>query len=282
MIKLENVQFNYSKGQNLFQDLSLELECGHIYGLLGKNGAGKTTLMKMMAGMRFPQNGTINTLGYPAFKRNPQMLQDIYFLAEELYLPQLSIQQFIDLYSPFYPNFSMEQMQHYMEEFELDDMKRNLSQMSHGQKRKTMISFALATNTRVLFMDEPTNGLDIPSKTMFRRVMAQAADMGRLFVISTHQVRDLHSLIDGIIILDSGKIVVNALSEDITDKLLFKVLDIDADTEGVIYSEDTLRGIYAILENTNHEESKLDIELFFNAVLSNKQKMNEIFNAKNI
>ena len=92
---------------------------------------------------------------------------------------------------------------------------------SHGQKKKFLIAFALATNTKILIMDEPTNGLDIPSKSAFRRIMASAADENRLILISTHQVRDLHSLIDMVTILEKGHILMNTSIYDLTEKLYF-------------------------------------------------------------
>lgn len=281
MIKVKNVTFGYPKKKTpIFQDLSLELSSGHIYGLLGKNGEGKTTLMKLMSGMSFAQRGSIETMGFPAQFRNPNMLKDIYFLSEEMYVPAVSVEDYIKAFSPFYPNFSLEKMQNYLQQFEMTDMTQNMSKMSHGQKKKVLISFALATNTKLIFMDEPTNGLDIPSKSMFRKVMISAADDDRLFVISTHQVRDLYSLIDSIIILDGGEILLNSSTEEITEKLLFKVVDSVEEAQGALYSEDTLRGIYSVFENTEHLENKLDMELLFNAVLCEKQRVKEIFNLK--
>ena len=277
MIQLKDVTFGYTKSAPVFKDLNLELTGGHIYGLLGKNGAGKTTLMKIIAGLRFANSGTTYVFGEPSYKRSPALLQDLYFVGEEMYAPALTIQQYVDTFAPFYPNFSREQMDAYLEQFELTNCPQRISAMSHGQKKKVLISFALATNVKVLLMDEPTNGLDIPSKSMFRKVMAMAADQERLFIISTHQVRDLHSLIDAIILLDNGQILLSEANEVITDKLLFKVVDSTEGMENLLYSEDTLRGIYTVSENVNHEESKLDIELLFNAAISNKKKIKELF-----
>ena len=277
MIQLKDVTFGYTKIAPVFKDLNLELTGGHIYGLLGKNGAGKTTLMKIIAGLRFANSGTTYVFGEPSYKRSPALLQDLYFVGEEMYAPALTIQQYVDTFAPFYPNFSREQMDAYLEQFELTNCPQRISAMSHGQKKKVLISFALATNVKVLLMDEPTNGLDIPSKSMFRKVMAMAADQERLFIISTHQVRDLHSLIDAIILLDNGQILLSEANEVITDKLLFKVVDSTDGMEHLLYSEDTLRGIYTVSENVNHEENKLDIELLFNAAISNKKKIKELF-----
>ena len=170
MIQLKDVTFGYTKIAPVFKNLNMELAGGHIYGLLGKNGVGKTTLMKIIAGLRFASSGTAEVFGEPSYKRSPEMLQDLYFVGEEMYAPALTIREYVDTFAPFYPNFSREQMDAYLEQFELTGCTQRISAMSHGQKKKVIISFALATNVKVLLMDEPTNGLDIPSKSMFRKV----------------------------------------------------------------------------------------------------------------
>jgi ABC-type multidrug transport system, ATPase component len=139
----------------------------------------------------------------------------------------------------------------------------------------------LATNTKLLLMDEPTNGLDIPSKGQFRRMAASAIDENRCVIISTHQVRDLDSLIDSITIMDNHEIVFNEPIENISQKLLFKVVDRNETDETVIYSEDSLRGLYQVRENTTGEESKVDIELLFNAIFADKKRIKNLFSQKN-
>lgn len=277
MIKLENINFGYGKKNLIFNDLSLSLSAGHIYGLLGKNGAGKTTLLKIMSGLRFAQSGTATTVGCYAPYRNSEMLEQIYFLAEEMYVPSLTISEYLKAYAPFYPNFNYEQFDHYLEQFEITSKNDKLVKLSHGQKKKVLISFALATNTPILFMDEPTNGLDIPSKSIFRKVMSMAADENRLVVISTHQVRDLHSLIDSVVIIDGGKILMNESTDVITEKLAFQVVDSVSDEQNVLYSEENIRGSLVVAENKDHLETKLDIELLFNATIQNKERIKEIF-----
>lgn len=277
MIQLQNIQFGYTKNRNIFDDVSLTMEAGHIYGLLGKNGAGKTTLLKIMSGLRFPTSGTSTILNQNAVLRKAEILQDIYFLQEEMYVPHLKIEQFEKAFSPFYPNFNHEQFNEYLREFELDKEFGYLDKLSHGQKKKTLIAFALATNTKVLIMDEPTNGLDIPSKSTFRKLMASAADESRLVIISTHQVRDLHSLIDMVAILDNGRMVLNASTYEITEKLLFDV-DNTKTTEGaVLYTEESPRGAYQVKENVHHIDSNLDLELLFNAAMNNKNAIINLF-----
>lgn len=279
MIEIKSIDFAYSKKQKLFQDLSLSMQKGHIYGLLGKNGAGKTSLLKVMSGLRFPQKGSVEVLACRAEFRKPEMLKEIYFLPEEIFTPLLKIMQLTNVYASYYPNFNLEQYHAYLEEFDITNRDLYINKLSHGQKKKVLIAFALACNTKILLMDEPTNGLDIPSKSIFRKIMASAATEDRLVLISTHQVRDLHSLIDSIIILDNGEIVVNESDERITEKLCFQVVDEKVDEKEVLYAEDSLRGTLVVKENTRQIPSHLDLELFFNAVMANKKRIKEIFNA---
>jgi len=277
MIDIKNVDFSYSRNTKLLLGLSLKLETGRIHGLLGKNGEGKSTLLKLISGLVFPIHGSIDVMGFNPQKRTPEMLQDIFFLPEELPQLPLSIKNYEEVYAPFYPNFSAEQFNSYLKEFEIDDKKAMLNKLSHGQKKKVFVSFGLATNTKLLLMDEPTNGLDIPSKGQFRRMVATAVDESRCLIISTHQVRDLDSLIDSIMIMDGHEIVFNEPNENITKKLLFKVVDHNDTDESVIYSEESMRGLYQVRENTTGEESKLDIELLFNAVFTDKKRIMNLF-----
>jgi len=277
MIDIKNVDFSYSRNAKLLSGLSLKLETGRIHGLLGKNGEGKSTLLKLISGLVFPIHGSIDVMGFDPQKRTPAMLQDIFFLPEELPQLPLSIKNYEEVYAPFYPNFSAEQFDSYLKEFEIDDKKAMLNKLSHGQKKKVFVSFGLATNTKLLLMDEPTNGLDIPSKGQFRRMVATAVDESRCLIISTHQVRDLDSLIDSIMIMDGHEIVFNEPNENITKKLLFKVVDHNDTDESVIYSEESMRGLYQVRENTTGEESKLDIELLFNAVFTDKKRIMNLF-----
>lgn len=267
MVNVQNVTFSYTRKTQLLSNLSLQLEAGRIHGLLGKNGEGKSTLLKLIAGLDFAKSGVISTMGFNPEKRHPEMLREIFFIPEELPQLNMSISEYENVYAPFYPNFVAEKFNGYLKEFDIENKKSMLQKLSHGQKKKVFIAFGLATNTKLLLMDEPTNGLDIPSKGQFRRMVASAIDENRCLVISTHQVHDLDSLIDNIIVMEKHEIVFNQTIENITKKLLFRVADRNEKDETVIYSEDNLRGLYQVCENKTGQESKLDIELLFNAIL---------------
>lgn len=276
MIHLDQVSFGYSKRQKLFENLSLTLEGGHIYGLLGKNGAGKSSLLRNMAGLLFPSGGKIEVAGFEPKKRLPAFLQDIFFVPEEIYLPSVTVEKYLDIQAPFYPKFDESLFRKFIAEFDIPQGNK-LTGMSYGQKKKVLIAFALATNTRVLIMDEPTNGLDIPSKADFRKLVSSVLDHNRLILISTHQVRDLDNLIDSIIILEDSKVLISHTLESISERLCFGTLPSVEFDDRVLYSEPSLRGYRAVFENSTREETRVDLEHLFNAVIENPARISQIF-----
>ncbi|MBN2485428.1 MAG: ABC transporter ATP-binding protein [Bacteroidales bacterium] len=277
MINLENLVFGYSRHYRLFDNLSLQLGAGNIYGLLGKNGTGKTTLIKLMSGLLYPQGGTCSLFGNNASKRYPTDLSDLFIVPEEFALPSVKMDEFVKMNSPFYPKFSETGFRAYLSDFEVEGNKK-LHTLSFGQKKKFLLSFALATNTKLLLLDEPTNGLDIPSKSQFRKTVARSLTDEKSILISTHQARDLESLIDNIIILDNGKILFNQPGSMATQKLFFgKTKHLDNSAQ-ILYKEETLGGYKFVMPATGQEESVLDLELFFNAIVGNPGAIAPYFN----
>jgi ABC-2 type transport system ATP-binding protein len=276
MLDLNNLTFGYSRKKLIFQNLSLSLKPGTIYGLLGKNGAGKSSLLRLMGGLLYPIAGRITVAGFEPRKRQPAFLQELYFIPEEIYLPSITVQQYIDTMGPFYPKFSDSQFRRYLTEFDVPQDQK-LTAMSYGQKKKIIISFGLAANTRILIMDEPTNGLDIPSKSQFRKIVSSALDPDRLILISTHQVRDLDNLIDAVIVLDESEILLNHSLADIADRLLFNTVSTVMETDHVLYAEPSLRGQAVVMENPTQEDSKVDLERLFNTVVTNRERIKVLF-----
>ena len=271
MIQIKDLDFGYSKKALLFKNLNLNLAKGHIYGLLGKNGAGKSTLLHNITGLTYPQSGYCFVNGLNSADRSVDFLSDMYFIPEEIFMPSVTAAQFVKNTAPFYPKFSEEQFYSYIEEFEVP-RESVLDKMSFGQQKKAMIAFGLATNTGLLVMDEPTNGLDIPSKVQFRKTIASVLTEDRCVIISTHQVRDLDSLIDTLVVLNDREIVVNEALDVIAEKLYFTTLESD-DQQPTLYHEDSIRGKNAILANEDELYSKVDMEILFNAIVSNNQSV---------
>lgn len=266
MIAINDLSFGYPKQQELFKKLSLELKPGSITGLLGTNGAGKTTLLKLLSGLLSNSDGSIRINELNPFDRKVQLLKEIYFLPEEYTLPSVKISSFVKAQSGFYPKFSLEKFNLILKDFGLQD-NAQIHKLSHGQKKKFLVSFALATNCSLLILDEPTNGLDIPSKAMFRKILAGSIDDQQLVVISTHQVKDVENLIDNIVILKDGRVVFHENTTTLSEKLLFSS-GRDVDENSGIYAEAVPGGYKSISRQSNGFASDLDIELLFNAVNS--------------
>ena len=275
MIEINNLCFGYGR-ERLFSHLSLSLGSGNICGLLGKNGAGKTTLLKLMSGLLFPQDGESRILGYRPRDRSPHYLQELLLLPEEFSLPSVSPLEYERLYAPFYPRVNSDLFSQYLVEFDLEPRK-NVNGYSYGQKKKFLLAFGLATECKFLLLDEPTNGLDIPSKRQFRKALASVFTEDRLVIISTHQVRDLENLIDPVIILDGGQIVFNHTLEEISNHLSVRLQQQPPDPEDVLYSEKTLEGYLVVTKNTDKEETKIELELLFDTVTENREKVSMVF-----
>lgn len=274
MITIKDLTFYYNKKRPIFDNVSFDMKSG-IYGLLGENGVGKTTLLHMISGLRFPKSGSCKIDNHETCFRNPNMLQKLFFLPEEYQAPALSIDNFVKLNASFYPNFSEEQFRKYLGEFHVES-DRKMTDLSFGQKKKAFIAYALALNTPITLLDEPTNGLDIPSKSQFRKIISSAFSDDKIILISTHQVRDLESLIDPIIILDRNQVLLNNSVEEITRKLKFThTMTVPQE---YLYCEQTMQGYMSVSFNTNGDESTLNIEALFNAVVTNKAKFRELFN----
>lgn len=276
MITVNNLSFGYSKQDKLFDQINLQLKQGTICGLLGKNGSGKTTLLKLMAGLIFPNEGSCLILNENPVQRRPIFLEEFYFLPEDLFVPAISVQQYIKFYSAFYSKFDPTFFNNALREFDLPQDKL-LTTFSHGQKKKFLIAFGLATNAKICVLDEPTNGLDIPSKAQFRKLLASTITDERLFIISTHQVHDVENLIDSVVILDEGKIVLHQSLHDITKQLAFIQQPTEPNLTDCFYYEKYLGGYTALIANKQEHETQIDLEILFNAILSNKAKIQSLF-----
>lgn len=276
MIQIDHLDFGYpgSKHQ-VFGDFSLTLHESNIYGLFGKNGTGKSTLLYLLCGLLRAKRGTILVDGKAAGKRQPDMLRDIFLIPEEFELPNVKLSTYVDINRDFYPLFSQQVLDSCLRDFELPISLR-LGELSMGQKKKVYMSFALATGTRLLLMDEPTNGLDIPSKSLFRKVVAKNMTDDRTLIISTHQVHDVESLIDHVVVINQSQLLLDASVSDISDRYTFGYRPASAMDDSVLYAEPTLQGNAVVARRSEGDpETPLNLELLFNALVSEGSKLHD-------
>lgn len=271
MISIKNIRYGYSRSaEPVFDGFSLDLLPGHIYGLLGRNGVGKTTLIYSIMGILHPSEGTVYVDTFDSSARSQFMLRDIFLVPEEIDLPRLSLKQYVAVTAPFYPNFSQEDLDRNLRLLSMPE-NPNLGSLSMGQRKKAFIAFALACRTRYLIMDEPTNGLDIPSKDQFRQIVQASMSSDRSIIISTHQVADIELLLDQVIILEHNKVLFNHSVSEITERLSFGI-----NAPGAIFSQPCPAGFYTIAPNTTGEASPMRLDMLFNAVTQNPE-INNLF-----
>ena len=273
MISVKNLSFSYGSTEVL-KDISMEIKGGSIYGLLGENGVGKTTLLTLLCGLKKPQKGSIDVDGRDPFKREPSLLAEQFYLPDEVAPVHARAVDFARENGALWPLFDLNKFCTILQEFEVS-LDQRMDAMSAGQLKKTWIAFALACNARNYYMDEPTNGLDIPSKAQFRKAITKYTSEESAVIISTHQVRDLENVIDPVIILDRQDVLLNASVQEITEKVFFdygNVVNPDA-----LYLESTPGGCIQVYPNTTGEESKVNLEALFNAVHTHKDVMKAMF-----
>ncbi|MDE6258669.1 MAG: ABC transporter ATP-binding protein [Muribaculaceae bacterium] len=278
MLKVNDCTFSYSRRKEpVLKNFSLEIAEGGVYGLLGSNGAGKSTLLYLIAGLLNPDSGDVTLNGINTRLRRPETVSEIFIVPEEFDFPSLTLEKFVELNKPFYPRFSYDEMLENLAIFELTP-DLNVSKLSMGQKKKVALSFAMATNTRVLILDEPTNGLDIPGKAAFRRYISRAVSDDRIFIISTHQVRDVAQLLDHILIVDNRQVLFDHSIADIQSRLKFvETLDRNL-INSALYASNSLGGSALVLPNLDGNDTEINLELLFEFAHDDPQGLNAIFN----
>lgn len=272
MIKIQHLNYGYYSFQPVLKDIRLELPKGHVYGILGKNGVGKSTLLKLLSGSLLGE-GDYTVGGLDPRRREVAFQQSLRLIPENESYSHISIESLADITAPFYPTFDFDRFRSMLLEFEVPQHKA-LSSLSLGQQKKALIALSLACNTPYLLLDEPTNGLDIPSKSIFRRLLASMADTERTVLISTHQVDDLENLIDAVVILENDGVLLSKTLQEIGTRLCFGIAE---EGDEVLYSEPSLRGVYSVIINRTGEEMPVDTKLLFNAVVSKPALFKEIF-----
>lgn len=269
MIQVNNLSFGYHKKKPvLFDGLNLELEPGTICGILGKNGAGKTTLLRLVSGLLFPNEGSTSIMGTETKERKVAILENLFYVQEEYILPDISIKRYVDLNHGFYPAWDGAKFNSIVNDFELPEDGK-LKELSFGQRKKFLVAFALATGCKILILDEPTNGLDIPSKIIFRKVVSSSLSEDQCVLISTHQVKDVANLLDRIIVVEGGRVIFNKDIYGISSSYRFDFFQGSSLPANYLYAEQ-IPGGHLVISSANGQDAKteVDIEVLFNAIIS--------------
>lgn len=277
MLDINNITYSYGrKKKPVLQNYSLSVAPGTICGLLGRNGAGKSTLLYLVCGLLRPQSGTISYRGMNPWHRQVEFLNDVFIVPEEFYLPNIKLSEFVKTMAPFYPRFSMDDLEKHLSTFEMES-GLHLGQLSMGQKKRVFISFALACNTSLLILDEPTNGLDIPGKRLFRKAVLNGMTDDRTIIISTHQVYDVEKIIDHVVVTDTDGVLLDAGMTDISSRLRFVFTTDGKRAKNALISLDAPGGYNIVEIYDGGEETDVNLETLFELTRENPDLVARVF-----
>ena len=264
MVELRGVSFGYQSDKNVLDNLNLRLEEGRFYGLLGMNGSGKTTLLKLIAGKLFAHDGEINVDGCDSRKREVETLREVFMLPADFIFPDMRLEHFLAIYSKFYPKFRAEVLDDCLADFEIRRDIEHLDKLSLGEKHKVAFSIALSLGTKVLLLDEAANGMDIPARKMFRKLLMKHVREDQIVVLSTHIVQDIENLLTDVIVLRKDAPVYAASLEEIASRYSF---GIQSNEEGMLYAEACAEGYHVITHKQENMDTEVSLELLFNALI---------------
>lgn len=263
MIEFKDVSFGYQPSRTILEHIDLHLEEGHIYGLLGLNGYGKTTLLKIISGKLFASKGKVLIHNNDVKERDLQTLQDTFFLPENFLFPKISLTRYIKLHSAFYPDFNMDVLNDCLSSFGINNDIEELNKLSLGEKHKIAVSMALAFGTKILLFDEATNGMDIPARKTFRKMLMKHTREDQIIILSTHVAKDIENLLTDIMVLRQDKAIYHTSLEEIAHKYSFGIQSNEYDA---IYSEPCTEGYHVISHKQDGMDTEISLELLFNAL----------------
>lgn len=264
MYSLVNLTYDYRRGARAVNDITAEIGPG-LHLLLGENGAGKTTLLHLLSGLLFPTEGSCAYNGTELSLRRPHILRDIFFMPDDFECAFSTISRMARCHGRFYPNFNYELMYANLADFGLTGNER-IRTMSLGMRRKAYISYALALRTPVLLLDEPANGMDIDAKKILRRVLTRSIGDDSTVIISTHNVYDLGSLFENVMIMHAGRLRLSMPVWQVLERVAF--VTSSSPVPGALYQEPDRGRFMAIIPNTDCIDTDIDYRLLYSAAMS--------------
>lgn len=214
MIKIDSITKTFDVVKSL-DNVSLMIEKGSIFGLIGSNGSGKSTIMRIMCGVYKPDCGDILYDGVPVWE-NPEVKRNIVYLSDDQYfLPHSTPGDMARLYASVYPTFSHEKYSEYLKIFGLDE-RRKITTFSKGMQKQVSFLLGLSAGTDYLFCDETLDGLDAVMRQTVRKIIAaEVADRGMCVVFASHNLKELEDICDHVALLHKGELLFEAGIDDI-------------------------------------------------------------------
>lgn len=268
MITVKNVTKTFDSFTAL-DTLSLNVEKGSIYGLVGPNGSGKTTIMKAIAGIYKVDSGEISIDGKKSFE-NVEVKDKTIYISDELYFfNNFSIKQMSNFYKRVYSNWDQERFNKLKDVFNID-INRNANRLSKGMKKQVAIWLAISAKPDVLILDEPLDGLDpVMRRKVLNILMQDVADRNLTVMISSHNLRELEDICDHVGIISNGKLVLQRKLDDMKSEthkvqLAFKdgIFPAELEDKFNVLNKSQLGQVYSVILNGPKEEIEKEINKY--------------------
>ncbi|QED47757.1 ABC transporter ATP-binding protein [Cytobacillus dafuensis] len=252
IIKVQNLVKKYGDFTAV-NGIEFQVKKGEVFGLLGPNGAGKTTTLEMLVGLRKPDDGTAFIDGFDITRELNKIKEVIGVQLQSTSLFELlTVKEILHLYASFYNN--QVSIPALIEDMLLTDKSKNrIKSLSGGQKQRLAIALALVHDPKIIFLDEPTTGLDPQARRTLWDIIIRLKERGKTIVLTTHYMDEAHVLCDRIAIMDQGQLI--ALD---TPSLLVKNLQSDSAVEFRFQDESLevdLKGIEGVKQVGNHKDT---------------------------
>ena len=198
--------------------VSFEVQRGEVFGLLGPNGAGKTTTVEVLEGLREPDSGEVSVLGVDAIRRPDELRSRIGVSLQTAALyPKLTVVEVIELFRGFYP--SGRPVEELVELMDLGEKRKTRTQdLSGGQRQRLSVALALVNDPELVFLDEPTTGMDPAARRMLWDVVLGLKDRGRSVLLTTHYMEEAEVLCDRLAIMDHGRILESGTVDELVSR----------------------------------------------------------------
>ena len=290
-IQVQQITYIHPDKEVLFRNLSFTVGKGRQLALIGNNGCGKSTLLQIMAGKLQPSSG------------NVLRPDDLYYVPQHFgQYDEMSIAQALGidrkqkaLHEILNGNASIDHFNILDDDWNIEEKalaalngwglgNRSLSESMHtlsgGEKTRVFLAGLELQAPSAVLMDEPTNGLDIPGKSQFRKFIASGMTDDKTILISTHQVRDIDKVLDHVLIMDNSRVLLNESTMSICDKLFFTESENRELLQSSLFSTPSIQGNFLLLPNESGEDSEINLELLFNATLAVPERISALFHSK--
>ena len=227
-------------GREVLRDISLTLEPGRIYGLIGRNGAGKTTLLSILTAQNPATGGTVSLDGQPVWE-NRKSLEKLCFSREltanaESGLAAMKVKEYLRIASIYYPGWDKEMEKRLVELFQLNTRKK-LAKLSKGMLSMVTIIVAICSKAPYTILDEPVAGLDVVAREQFYKLLLEEyTETGRTFVVSTHIIEEASDILEEVIVLHEGRLLLMEETQSLLERVRHvsgKAEEVDAATAGL-------------------------------------------------